>query len=361
MSTEYEMIIQLIPGYIGQSGYSGASGLGGSGYSGYSGLSGFSGDNPGSSGYSGGSGYSGYSGAQGVPGTAGPSGYSGYSGGQGTDGVSGYSGYSGSGISGYSGAGFSGYSGYSGSDGGLYTNAEAVPVTIGGIEAGSTFSSTPMADMWTSLLYPYQVPAFTSFLISGQATVIEVGDTVPANPTFTWAVSHSTNVTPNTTEIRNVTGSSVLVTGGSNTSPYAATAPSIMNTIATTNLWSISQMDTHALVFARNFTVAWRWRIYYGESALTALTESDIKALRVSALSSGFAATYSYSTGGYKYICYPESFGTATSFVDDVTGFDVPFEAPYSVSVTNINGIVTNYRVHRTTYVLGGSLPIAIS
>ena len=49
-----------------------------------------------------------------------------------------------------------------------YTNATPTPVTIGGIPAGSTFSSVANNDMWTSLLYPYQYPAFTGFLIAGQ-------------------------------------------------------------------------------------------------------------------------------------------------------------------------------------------------
>jgi hypothetical protein len=91
------------------------------------------------------------------------------------------------------------------------------------------------------------------------------------------------------------------------------------------------------------------------------LVETDIESLRVGNLSSTFVGTYSFVAGGYKYISYPSSFGTATSFKDVDTNFNVAMEAPYIISVTNTFGQTTNYNVHRTTNILGGAITIQVS
>jgi hypothetical protein len=250
-----------------------------------------------------------------------------------------------------------GATGSSGAD--LYDNASPTPSTLGGIPSGSTFSSQTMTQMWDALLYPYQVPAFTGFSISGQSTTIEVGATVAANPTFNWTETNISNVNPNTTIIRNV--STIIANNVSNTSPYAAIDGSVTKTSATTNTWSIEQTNTHSQAFSRNFTVTWQWRVYYGESTNTPLSEAEIEALRVGNLQSGFAGTYSFQAGGYKYLCYPSVFGTATTFKDTGTNLDVPFESVYTVSVTNANSVTTNYNVHRTSNVIGSAINIQVS
>jgi len=243
--------------------------------------------------------------------------------------------------------------------GDIYNNLAPTPTTIGGISAGSTFTDQTMQEMWDALLYPYQAPAFTSFSIQGQSTIIEVGSTVPANPTFNWTETNIGNVNPNTTTIKN--SGTPIATNVSNTSPYAATDSSVRKDVATSNTWSIEQINTHSNVFSRNFTVSWQWRVYFGESTSTPLNETQIESLRVGQLQSGFATTYVYQTTGYKYVCYPSALGLATNFTDTGTNLDVPFEAPYTVSVTNANGVTTNYNVHRSTNIINGSLNIRVS
>jgi len=78
-------------------------------------------------------------------------------------------------------------------------------------------------------------------------------------------------------------------------------------------------------------------------------------------LKSGFAGTYSFAAGGYKYIAYPAVYGTATQFTDQLTNFNVAMQAPYTVSVTNTFGQTTSYNVHRTTNVLGSSINIVVA
>ena len=293
-------------------------------------------------------------GPQGIPGQAGPTGPAG------VDGVPGTIGPSGSvGAIGPTGPqGIPGTTGEAGS-GAIYTNAAPVPVTIGGIGAGSTFDAQTMQQMWDALLYPYQSPSFASFSIQGQSTTIEVGATVAANPTFQWSVNNSANVFPNTTVIRN--GSTVLANLVSNVSPYSAVDSAVTKLTATSNTWNIQETNSHGGNFSTSFSVNWRWRVYYGESVTTPLNESQVKALRVSGLQSGFAGTYSFVGGGYKYIAYPVALGTATTFKDTGTNLDVAMLPVYTVSVTNVNGVTVNYNIHRSFNIMGGSINIGVS
>lgn len=243
-----------------------------------------------------------------------------------------------------------------------YTNSTPVPVTIGGIDAGTTFTSASMQYMFDSLLYPYQYPAVTSFAIAGQATTLEVGDSIAANRTFTWATSNSANVSANSISIYDQTAS-VLISGGlANDGTEATAYPAVTKTTNTSNVFRLDAKNSKNQTISRTYTVSWQWRVFNGSSVTEGpLVESEVEALTTSSLKSGFAGTYSFAAGGYKYIAYPASFGTATLFTDQLTNFNVAMQAPYTVSVTNAFGQTTNYNVHRTTNVLGSSINIVVA
>jgi hypothetical protein len=60
-------------------------------------------------------------------------------------------------------------------------------------------------------------------------------------------------------------------------------------------------------------------------------------------------------------MCWPTSFGLATTFKDSLTLLNVPMEAPYIINVTNGFGIATNYYVYRTTNILGAAINIIVT
>jgi hypothetical protein len=251
-----------------------------------------------------------------------------------------------------------------GAGAGTYTNATPMPEDVGGWEAGTTFAGKTVTEMFTGLLYPYQYPAFSAFAIAAQATPLEVGAAIATNRTFTWTTTNPTNVAPNSIALYDVTGAATIATGladdGSQATAYPAVP--IMKTSATTNVFRVTGTDTLTNVFQRDYTVAWQWTQYYGESVDAGpLAESDIEALRASALAPGFAGTYAFVGGGYKYLAYAAVLGTAATFKDASTGLDVPFEALYTVSVTNANGQTTNYNVHRSTNIIGAAIDIVVS
>lgn len=236
------------------------------------------------------------------------------------------------------------------------------PVTLGGIPAGSTFDNVPVEVVLRDLLYPYQIPTFTAFAISGQQTQLEVGQPISAGAkTFTWSTSNASNVSPNTISVVDITNSTTLVATSSNDGTEVITISNITKNTPTTHTWRITGVNTRSTPFVRDFAVTWVWRRFHGESTLQTLTESQTQALRVSAFATGFAGTYSFVGGGYKWIAYPTSFGTATLFKDTNTNLDVPMEPATTLMLTNAYGISTSYRIHRTTNVLGASINILVS
>jgi hypothetical protein len=249
-----------------------------------------------------------------------------------------------------------------GGGGDTYTNATAVPTTLGGIVAGSTFSAVPLTEMFDKLLYPYQTPAFTAFSITGQSTTLEVGAAISAgSKEFTWTTSNSSNITANTITLTDLTNSTTIASGLSITSPTNQSIVAVTKTSATSHVYRISATNTQTTVFTRDFTVNWRWRMYWGTSASTSLTESAIEALTDSSLVTNSSGTFNFAAGNYKYIAYPTVFGLKTTFKDQGTGFDVDMQPATTVSVTNTNGVTTDYYVHRTTNVLGGAITITVS
>lgn len=247
----------------------------------------------------------------------------------------------------------------------IYSNSDSVPVTIGGISAGSTFSSKTMSEMWTDLLYPYQAPSFSSFSSSGLIPTYELGQTIAVgSSSFSWAFNNISNVSANTVSIvQNISPVTTIYGPGSNTSPTAITLTAIYSagTSTTTTLYTISAKNTKGNIITTSISRSWRPKIYYGTSLITPLSVANIKGLANSPLASGFAGTYSFIAGNYKYFCYPSSFGTATSFKDSSNNLDVAMETLYVVSITNTYGVTANYNVHRTTNILGSAINIIIS
>lgn len=239
-----------------------------------------------------------------------------------------------------------------------YTNVTAVPTTIGGVTAGTTFSAKTMTEMWNMLLYPYQSPAFISFT-SDMPTVLEIGDSIPAGTkTFSWATSNSANIKPN---IISITYGSALGSTLANDGSEALNVAMQIETTISNHTFTISAQNTNNVTFTRNLTVSWRAPVWYGESALTTLTGTDVVALRAKNLVTSPNGNYSVLAGGYKWICYPVSLGLKTVFKDTSTNFDVAMNPVETVSVTNSFGVTQNYYCHRTYNVLGGSITIGVS
>jgi hypothetical protein len=249
-----------------------------------------------------------------------------------------------------------------GGGGGTYTNLSQVPTTLGGIVAGTTFTDVPLTEMFDKLLYPYQAPAFTAFAMSGQATTLEVGASIAAGTkTFTWSTSNQTNISANSISILDFTNNTIIASSLANTGTATGTVAAVTKTSATSHVYRITGSNTQNAGFLRDFTVNWRWRMYWGTGSFASATENDIEGLISSSLVANSTGTFNFGAGGYKYIAYPTVFGQKFTFKDVNTGFDVDMQPAVTTEVTNSFGVGTNYFVHRTTNILGGTLTIAVS
>jgi hypothetical protein len=257
-----------------------------------------------------------------------------------------------------------GGAGGGGGGGDTYTNTAGVPVTLGGILSASTFTAVPLTEMFTRLLYPYQVPTFSTFLITAQNTTLEVGNNISAGTkTFTWTTTNPTNISGSSISIRDFTNNTVIASGLANTGTTNQSIPSaISKSSATSHVFRISGSNTQNTGFSRDYTVNWRWRMYWGTGSFASATASDITgSLISSSLVTNSTGTFTFGAGGYKYIAYPTDFGLKSSFKDANTGFDVDMLSAVTTAVSNSFGVGTNYYVHRSTNVLGGTLTITVS
>jgi hypothetical protein len=257
-----------------------------------------------------------------------------------------------------------------------YTNLNPVPTTIGGIAAGMTFSNSTMKEMWDMLLYPYQVPNFTSFTFNFTGgNPREVGNPINSSSyNFTWNTTFGANIKPNTINIKDVTNNQNLLSNGANDGLESISIGEINKTIPGTHQWSISATRTNNTNMSSTLTVTWLWRRYFGTSILTELDENNIESLSDNNLSSSGAGAYNFVTGGYKYFSWPVTFTAPSLFRDFSTNlavamagvgeeYNIPVGGYFAkqVSVTNQYGQSIDYYVFRTLNILGGSITIVVT
>jgi len=238
----------------------------------------------------------------------------------------------------------------------MYERTTGTSVTVGGLTAGTVLTGTTVQDVFDRILFPYQQPAFTSFTVPSSIQTNALGSTVQGTYTFTWSTSNSANVAVNTVSIMDVTGAKSLVSGTANDGNQSVTIGPITYSTASTHTFRITAIDIKGTTLSRDVIIRWSPTIYYGESALTALTANDVIGLRVSEQTTTASKTYAFLGGGYKWLCYPVSMGLKMTFRDASTNFDVSMNP---VTTVNVNG--TDFYCHRTYNTLGGSINIVVS
>lgn len=247
------------------------------------------------------------------------------------------------------------------STGETYTNSASTPTTIGGIAAGSTFSSKTMTEMWNSLLYPYQTPVFTSFSRTNLSTDYDLGQSVLAgSQSFVWGTSNPSNIIANTIKIDQLFPSSVNILSGSTndgTQTINLTGATISASSATTiSMYRITATNTNSVNFTSTISRSWKNRWYYGKNINSSLTPAQITGLTNTALVTaitGTSVTFPSSVSPeYLYIVIPQILAQPSDWRDSTTGCfgnNIPYSNIGSTSITNTYGISTTYNVYRST------------
>lgn len=255
--------------------------------------------------------------------------------------------------------------------------------TVGRYANGSTIPAIGKTaqEVFLDIASEYLPPAFTAFAMQGQATTVEVGTVISGNKTFTWSTNNNGNVQANSVKITDVTNAVDLATGLANDGTEIVTLPTpISKSLLASHQWRASGINTQAGNFQSSlFTVNWQFKRFVGTNNNPTLDETSIKALVTNNLGANNNGTYSLVAGGYKYLCFPDSYGSptaSTGIKDTATGFPVAManssdNAFYSniqngwnyglVAITNTLGVTHNYRVYRSKNILGGSINIQVS
>lgn len=216
-----------------------------------------------------------------------------------------------------------------------YTNLTPVPVTVGGISAGTTFSNKSMQEMWDALLYPYIAPAVS---LGCSPTSKELGASTAV--TLSWSVTKNSN---SITSII-VDGLVIVPTGNNQSGTKAATSTQNVNTTFT-----MTASDGTTTV-PTSATVYWYNAIYWGKTSTFAAPSMAIVGSQPAwadgasvgsgkTLASSKSGSYAGINGAGQYLVFawPSTFGTPTFTINGLpnTAFT---KIGSAVSHTNMNG-----------------------
>lgn len=149
----------------------------------------------------------------------------------------------------------------------FFQNSNATPITVGGIPAGSTFSTPKtMQEMWDLLLYPYVAPGASLGSLSNR----EYGAPLAVN--LSWsAVKNSNSITSIT-----VDGFAQIPTGNSQAGIQATTGThSVSPGVSQTNTFNMSVGDGTS-VTNTNTSLTWMNKRYWGFVDLSGIGNPDL-------------------------------------------------------------------------------------
>jgi len=154
------------------------------------------------------------------------------------------------------------------SGGGSSTYAGNSPstLTVNGIASGTSITGLTLEYLLQNIYAPFQAPAFTSFSISGQSSLIQVGTVLSGSKTFTWSTSNSGNVQANSLAIRNVNTNTLLASSLVNDGTEILNIGTITNSTPISQSYRIEGTNTLLASFiSSNFNVSSIYPFYYGK------------------------------------------------------------------------------------------------
>ena len=246
----------------------------------------------------------------------------------------------------------------------IYTNYTPTPTTIGGIDAGSTFSAQTMQEMWDALLYPYQTPTFTAFARTSLSNPYELGqDVLIGSQTFSWSNNNDSNVVANSIYIEQLSPATVTLASNLNTDGTTGLTLSTTTNRTTSgslSLYRITGTDTEANTLTSTISRSWYPRWYYGRSTNTSVTGGEMTGFTGNALVSSVVNSFvTFSSGsGYLYLCVPSTLAQPSDLRDSVAGCfgtNVPYTTLSDITITNPYGVSITYKQYRTVNQIVGT------
>jgi hypothetical protein len=110
-----------------------------------------------------------------------------------------------------------------------YQGASPSTVTVGGVPANTVLTGRSLVSLVEQILVQYLAPAFSSFSINGQSTIIEVGSALSGFKNFVWSITNPTNVKPDTVAIRDVNANILIAFGRTNDGAESVDIGNVLN------------------------------------------------------------------------------------------------------------------------------------
>lgn len=242
-----------------------------------------------------------------------------------------------------------------------YTNNLPTPRRIGGVPKGSTFDNASLKSLFNLLFYGADEPYFSTFNINYKV-VYEVGELITneSKQAF-WGLNNTELLEVNSINIKYKNENILVGENLQNSGSYTFISPEILFTTETKVEFTISGNTTTENEFEYLFSFYYKHRIYIGSNDLEVVTQEDIKLLQLTNLTDTIEGKYSIDASGYKWVCYPKSFGLKLNFKDLETDIDIEMQDAVTVVLTNIYGVVIEYFCHRSFNKLGASIQVLIS
>lgn len=234
-----------------------------------------------------------------------------------------------------------------------YTNSTPVQQAVGGIVTGQTFTNNSMKEMFDFLIYAYLYPLWTNcnyILLNNNSNQNgECGNTISGNIRFIFAISNTSNVTPNTLIIKQ--SSIVKVNNNVITSPIEFELTNITRggEDGTYEPFTLEFKNTKDETIVKNINIYFYYPTFYGVGGI------DLSSVQIQGLSKVLEAKsnkqISFTTNdNYAYFAYLKSRGSLISIIDIATNFEYidSFEqTTMSFTIGTVNPETVDYYVYR--------------
>lgn len=233
-----------------------------------------------------------------------------------------------------------------------YTNTLPMLFDVGGLKKGTKFQNVDLKILWTKLLYGYDLPHFKSFVIDGLLNVVEVGYTIAAgNYQVEFEIENPELLRENSIVISQ--DGIVLLDRLPNASPVEIVMPQLSKEEPAAINFEIMAYDTTGTSFNKNFSISYKYKIYYGEYTED-ITDTGfvnpLSVLRASELVDRIYGEYLFLNVGYKWFCYPEALGENYVFYEISSDIALVFDDVQKITITNNYGLAITYNCYRTLH-----------
>lgn len=156
-------------------------------------------------------------------------------------------------------------SGTGSSSGDVYSGISPSNVVIGAAPSGTDFTGMNFNEFIETISIAYQFPVFSTFSITGQNTLIEVGDLLTGAKTFVWLTTNNSNIENSSLKIINVNTAEILGDNLNNDGSEVLNIGSIVNTAPISQVFRISGINSKLQEFIKNLTIQSIYPYFYGK------------------------------------------------------------------------------------------------